>query len=138
MDLSFLKNPIILAIIATVITYLYMYWENQKKKDENPKVDIEPVSYITPAIVGLLTLFITYNFLSTSEPDASVTAVLEQSKEIQPSVNLLGGGSGSGIINKSRISERLTDSFGSNTFHLIGKNAIRLPPTDVFIDIAKF
>ena len=103
MDLNFLKNPIILAIIAIALTYAYMYWENKKKREE---------------------------------PDASVTAVLEQTKPTQQGgVNLLEGNP---LAHKSRISERMTDTFGSNTYHLVGKNAIRLPQTDVFIDIAKF
>ena len=29
-------------------------------------------------------------------------------------------------------------SLGSKSYHLIGKNDIRLPPTDVFIDLARF
>ncbi len=136
MDLNFLKNPIILAIIAASLTYVYMYWENQKKKEKNPKAEIEPISYVTPGIVGLLTLFITYGFFCKSENDPSVTSVLEQSKGTQVGgVKLLNGNP---LANKTKISEGLADSFDSNTYHLIGKNAIRLPQTDVFIDIAKF
>ena len=136
MDLSFLKNPIILAVIAASLTYAYMYWENKKKREKNPKAEIEEKSYVTPAIVGILTLFITYNFFNTSDDNPSVSAVLEQSKPTQQGgVNLLEGNP---LAHKSKISERLDDTFGSNTYHLISKNAIRLPQTDVFIDIAKF
>lgn len=34
MDLDFLKNPIILAIIAGVLTYAYMWWDNKQKKEK--------------------------------------------------------------------------------------------------------
>jgi len=143
MDLSFFKNPIILAIIAAALTYAYMHWENKKKKEENPKAEIEEVSYTTPAIVGILTLFITYSFFgfsgsSVSSGDA-VGEVIEQSKVCKlvggGTANLLGGGNSGG----TRVaSDGMTDTFNSNTYHLVGKNAIRLPQTDVFIDIAKF
>jgi hypothetical protein len=33
---------------------------------------------------------------------------------------------------------KLIDSPGSESYHLVGKNKVRLPPTDVFIDVAKF
>lgn len=143
MDLSFLKNPIILAIIAASLTYLYMYWENKQKQEKNPKAEIEEVSYTTPAIVGILTLFITYSFFYNQEPNSEVTSVIEQTKQpqLQPPLVQHGGAKlleGGLSVCKSKMSERLTDSFGSNTYHLVGKNAIRLPQTDVFIDIAKF
>lgn len=139
MDWSFLRNPIILAIIAASLTYLYMYWENNKRQDENPKADIEQVSFVTPIVVGVLTLFISYNFLSV-EVSVPVNNTLEQSKVPQ-----LGGTKGVNLLDinanhliKPKMSEGVSDSFGSNTYHLLGKNAIKLPPTDVFIDIAKF
>jgi len=149
MDLSIFKNPIFLAIIVTALTYMYLYWENKKKQDENPKANIEPISITTPIIVGLLTLFIAYNYFGMPQPNIDNSSIEELYKNKTPElvqnagniagkalneINLLGKTS----INKMRLSDRMTDSFGSNTFHLIDKNVIRLPQTDVFIDIAKF
>jgi|688.fasta_scaffold317908_2 hypothetical protein len=137
MDLSFLKNPVILAILAAIMTYLYMYWDNKKKREANPKADIEPVSLVTPAIVGVLTLFITYGFFGSSNVVKNVDSVGEVIDQTNQSggVKLLDSNP---LANKRKISERLTDTFDSNTYHLVGKNTIRLPQTDVFIDIAKF
>ena len=141
MDLSLLKNPIILAILAAALTYAYLYWDNMKKKEANPKADIKPVDYTTPAIVGLVSLFIGYSMFgfnnSKVKPD-EVGEVLQNSNKPsnleESAANLMGGVSKLG----TNFSDKLADSFDSNTYHLIGKNAIRLPNTDVFIDLAKF
>ena len=116
-DLNFLKNPIILAILMAIVTYAYMYWENMKKKEKNPKADIEPVEYTTPAIVGLLTLVGAYVMFGSSNSAPEKIEI-----ECQP----------------NEVTDKIVESFDSNTFHLVGKNAIRLPQSDVFIDIARF
>lgn len=136
MILSFLKNPIILAILAAGLTYLYLWWENEKKNERNPKIQKEQVNFMTPAIVGALTWFIAYNYFGSSSSNVTKEANNEESKIIHDGgVKLIDADP---IKNKTNISERLTDSFDSKTFHLVGKNAIKLPQTDVFIDIAKF
>lgn len=134
MDLSILKNPIILGIIMTILTYFYLYWENKKKYEKNSKVPKEQVNIIIPIAVGVLTWFVIYSFFSN-----------KTSGDIQPiqTIEAQTGGVIKLIENnptniKTKISERLTDTFDSQTYHLIGKNAIKLPQTDVFIDIAKF
>jgi hypothetical protein len=141
MDLSFLKNPIILAILMTSITYAYMYWDNKQKKEKNPKANIPEINMTTPAAVGFLTLIIAYGLFGSGNND-EVGAVLKQSGDAQTggfqNVKLIENNSLRNGLNGSRIADRLTDSFDSNTYHLVGKNAIRLPSADVFIDIAKF
>ena len=142
MDLSFLKNPIILAVIAAALTYGYLYWDNMKKQEKNPKADVKPIEYTTPAIVGLISLFIGYSLFGFSggvKVD-EVGEVIVNSKlgaeELVGSntANLMGGHKQF----STNFSDKMADSFDSNTYHLIGKNAIRLPNTDVFIDLAKF
>ena len=132
MDFSFLKNPIVLAIIATALTYAYMYWDNKKKQEENPKANIEEVTYTTPIIVGLLTLFITQSYftINTNNTTDAVGKVIEETAKPQ-----LTGGS-INLLNQNV--PKMTDTFNSETYHLVGKNTIRLPQTDVFIDLAKF
>jgi len=137
MDLNILKNPIVLTIIASALTYLYLWWENKKLKEKNPKAKIEDVSYITPIIVGLLTLFITYNMFGFDNKEHSTgTTIIEEIKEIKEIKQ--GGGSNLIELGKNKLSEGMTDTFGSNTYHLVSKNNIKLPQTDVFIDIARF
>jgi len=126
MDISFIKNPIFIAIFAGIIAYLYMYYDNLKKQEANPKAKIEPVGYTTPGIIALITLFIAYSIFGFN---ASPNNVANQS------------GSGLDIDNAAkapRFTEGATDSFGSNTYRLVGRNNIKLPQTDVFIDLAHF
>lgn len=122
--MEFLKNPLVLAIIAAGLTYAYMYWDNKKKKEENPKANIEDISYTTPIIVGFLTLFISHSLFSFNTP-----VPVEELK-----VPVLKGGNS--IINQPV--PRMTDTFNSETYYVVGKNNIKLPEVDVFIDMAKF
>src|SRR5690348_14788668 len=118
-----------------------MWWVNKQKKDKKPKAVIELIDYVPPAMVALLTVFITYNLFGfhTSAPgitNSNVEQVIEQSKPTvqDGGVKLIEGGP----LHQTRFSDKLADSFDSNTYHLLGKNTIKLPQTDVFIDIAKF
>lgn len=131
MNINILKNPVVLTIIASSLTYLYLWWENKKLKDKNPKAKIENVSYITPIIVGLLTLFITYNLFGFDNGEKSVENNITGEIKQDGGANLIE-------LGKNKLSEGLTDTFGSNTYHLVSKNNIKLPQTDVFIDIARF
>lgn len=134
MNINILKNPIILTIIASSLTYLYLWWENKKLKDKNPKAKIENISYITPIIVGLLTLFITYNLFGFNNGEKLVeNNTIDEINKIKQD-----GGSNLIELGKNQLSDGLTDTFGSNTYHIVSKNNIKLPQTDVFIDIARF
>lgn len=128
MDISFLKNPILLAILAGALTYLYMYWEVEKRKNRNPKAKFEPISYTTPLIVGCLTLFITYCFFGNN-----ITHKIQEPQT--GGVKLLDNKI---VLPKTKLTERMTEGFDSGTYYLLGRNAIKLPQTDVFIDLAKF
>ena len=134
--MDFLKNPIIIAIIAGGLTYLYMWWQNKKSHEANPTVPIEEIDYTPPVLVGLFALFIAYNFFGFSGENDTVGEVIEQTKNIEGG-NVIKLIEGKPSLN-TRFSDKLADSFDSNTYHLIGKNMIKLPQTDVFIDIAKF
>lgn len=138
MDINILMNPILLSIVAFALTYLYLWWEDKKLKEKDPKAQSN-ISILKPAIVGIITLFITYNILGIDSCR----------------LNFLGIGTGTGAGNNTNVSNPInidvqtgggvnhitdvvTDTFGSNTYRLIGKNNIKLPQTDVFIDIARF
>ena len=125
MDTGFLQNPIVLAILAAALSYLYLYLEHKKKQEENPKAKIEPISYTIPLVVGFCTFFIAYNFFGSPKPTQVAQELISQ---VAP--KLTHGGFSD---NKAT-----TDSFGSNTYRLVGKNTIKLPQTDVFIDMAHF
>ena len=128
MDLSFMQNPIVLAILAAALSYLYLYLEHKNKQVENPKAKIEPISYTIPAVIGLGTFFVAYMFFGRNK-DLSPEAVVNE--------QMVGGNLMNQKFTEGHASAA-SDSFGSNTFRLVGKNSIKLPQTDVFIDLAHF
>lgn len=117
-----LKNPLVLAIVATLLTYYYLYWSAQEEHKKYPKAKIEQVGIMTPIIVGLIVFVIAYNLFGETEV-------------AMPQVNDVAQEQCNKFINNRM---KLTDGLDSVTYHLVGKNAIRLPQTDVFIDLAKF
>lgn len=136
MDLSFLKNPIILTILAVALTYLYLYWDMKNKQKKNPKIIIDSPGFIIPLGVGVFTFLITYKLFGF--PGSNTNISMPESNVVPVGIKpkLLDGGSL--ILGKNNISEKLTEGFDSNSYHLVGKGSIRLPQTDVFIDLAKF
>ena len=130
-----LANPIVLGIIATIITYAYLYWDNLEKQKKKPKVNIEPVSMMTPVIVGLLVFVIAYNLLGKSVQNVP-SQIVENSAFISQQQDVNAKMQCNKFIENTK--PKSLDMLDSATYHLVGKNAIRLPQTDVFIDLAKF
>ncbi len=128
MELTYLKNPIILGILAAVITYLYFYWTQEKKYKKDPKIKRRPISILTPGAVGLVVWF-----LASSYFDRNITITASNIENIEGSE--LPKTVSPGAKNYKIVSD---SSIGSRSYHLIGKNKVRLPPTDVFIDVARF
>lgn len=118
-----LKNPLILGIIAAAATYGYLYYDNQQKQKQYPKMKIEEVGFITPLIVGLLVFVIAHNLFGNDES----TQVVEQiANTPQAQCNDL-------------IANNIVKEIDSQVYHLVGKNSVRLPSNaDVFIDLGKF
>ena len=51
MYLEILKNPIFLGVLAGAITYLYLLWDNKKKKNLKSKKN---VNIIIPLVVAVI------------------------------------------------------------------------------------
>lgn len=113
MDL--LKNPIVIGILAAAITYGYFYYDINKNKDddENKRVPI-----LTPLIVGVLVWFVSSCYFDQCCETVKVNVTTPQQKLVHS------------LSNGSALNTR--------SFQLVGKNKIKLPSTDVFIDIANF
>ena len=117
--LDILKSPIILGVIAAVGTYMYMYWEMEKKYKKNPKIKRKQVNILTPGIIGIVVWFIASSYMGEKVPQIKNIPIYQ-------SKNIVQGGT-------------LNDgSCGSLSYHLIKDNGIKLPNTDVFIDLAPF
>lgn len=118
--MNYIKNPILIGTFAGVLTYLYMYWESENKYKKNPKSKRRPVNLITPVVVGLIVWFIASNYFEMENNTQSITFNSIPSKP------------------NYKLASESIDSIGSKSYHLIGKNNVRLPPTDVFIDLVKY
>ena len=114
MNLDILKNPIILAALAGVSVYLYMKWDADKKAKKDPSLPKKKVNCIPALAVAVIVWFLSSSYFESETEECK--------KKIQ---------------NMQPERFRLTNS-NSASIHLIGKRNIRVPPTDVFIDLAPF
>ena len=127
MNLTFLKNPIILGIIAGALTYLYLWWDADKKHKKNPTSKKQQASIITPAIIAVVVWFLASSYFDSGEETSDIGVELPKNEMSEP------------VKSENRFNLADTSiSSGSRTYHMIGKNKVRLPETDVFIDLAKF
>lgn len=142
MKLTLLKNPIVLGILAGVLTYLYFYWDAKKKKERalemNQEIKEQPVSLITPALVAVIVWFTAASYFDQDDQDdtnKSESSNNSSKSETKSEAKNKSGGSSSSTTSKKSQNFSIKDT---GSYHYIGKNKVRLPPTDVFLDIAKF
>ncbi len=157
--MDFIKNPIFLAIVAGVGTYYYLYKQNEdlykKLVKKNPNAAKPDVDFTIPAVVAIIVLFLAYSFIGSDNssqynqvtmqlPVNNNTIVGGNTCNMPNGVNIpnpsgnvpnIFNGSGGGARVGTEIG---TEVLGSHTLHLIGKDSIKLPHPDVFIDLAKF
>ena len=132
-DLEILKNPIVIGILAAALTYLYMWWEEKKRLEKNPKAKALPTNIITPLVVGVISWFIASNYFSGKQEPRTPLDVTQQAGQALPAII---GGNKPVIVNQGVIESE--GSLGSASYHIIGKRDVKMPPLDVFIDLAKF
>lgn len=130
MGIDFLKNPIVLGIVATVLTYIYFHWKAEQEHKKNPEAKRKRPNFLIPGIAGLITWFLASSYFDQQNPK-----LIEQSAGYQDPHTAVHPPTPNSNANEVMDSAM---SSASNSYHLIGKNKVRLPPTDVFIDIAKF
>jgi len=118
MEGNIFRNPVVLGVLAAVLVYLYIWWDNNEKAKKNPNIKKEEVGFIVPGILGFLVWFLAYNYYSGSQSQIGTTV---QTSNVG-GAELIGGAA---------------DSF-DKSFHLVGKNNIKLPHNDVFLDVARF
>ena len=123
MDL--IKNPIILGILATAVTYSFLYWKEMQRQKENPDLKAKNVNIMIPGVVGALVWFIVGSF-----NDGTVKS-LEGGNTKLP-VNTIVNKFDENVELKSNASD---GSFGSKSFKLVKKGSIQLPGQDVFLDL---
>ena len=116
--LDIFKNPIILGLLASLITYAYMYWEANRKYEKNPKIKREQISILIPSIVGIIVWFVASGYFNNNNGNLNKT---------------IGGNNVSNII-PQYIPTNNNDMNGSCSFYLLQKYRIKIPKMDVLID----
>lgn len=123
--LEIVKNPITLGVVAVIITYAYLYYENTKKSDDKKK----PVSVAIPGIVGSLVWFLTGVYFDSLSPTSIITVKNGGGREI----------SNSSFLNKVLAqAPAISHTAPGNLGYVKVDNEIPLPNMDVFMDIPNF
>ena len=82
--MDIVKNPIVIALVSGVITYVYLSWQadknNKKKKHRKNK---EEVNLMIPFVVSLITWFLAYAYFEyTPVPHNIIPHALHQNVDI--------------------------------------------------------
>jgi len=125
MYLDILKNPIFLGVLAGAITYLYLMWSTDKKKDPKSK---KSISLFTPIVVAVIVSIIAYVYFNYVSHDT--TSVIPEQQIIKKQLD-----GTIPITNYHFVKEMSSESPAS--FHLISRgvnipNNLNVP--DVFIE----
>lgn len=124
------KNPVIIGIVGATLALAYFYLQEQHNKSDDDKSKKErriKTLFIIPVAVGIIIWF-----LSSCYFDMSYDVCAEITSPKNNYVLRRDGGAVVPLLGGDR-------SFKSPiTTDIIGRNNIRLPSTDVFIDLARF
>ena len=145
--LDIIKNPIVIALFAGTLTYIYMAWsienKNKKQKDALPK----SVNLVVPLVVTVIVWILAYGYFNidgNSLFDEPVVADLNNGVPItnavpianaMPTYKLTQAGGNAG--NVGNINHAISASESPVSYQLINKgltipNNLKLP--DVFIE----
>jgi hypothetical protein len=124
---NIIKNPVIIGLVAAILTYVYLLWRNKRKIKKNPRVK-KNMSLLPPLLVGVIVWFIAYGYFE--QPQSNIG-----NKRLETPVQLEGHKYR--LSNEFSVDSAISES--SKSYHLIGKgltvpnglNGIELP--DVFI-----
>ncbi len=117
--LDILKSPLLLGLIAAIGIYTYMYWEKAKEYRNNPTIKRKRVNILMPGIIGIIVWFIASSYMCENLP---------QIKNIP-------------MYHSKNIVRGALDEYPSGSilsYHLIKDNNIKMPNTDVFMELAPF
>ena len=122
------KNPVVIALFAGVVAYLYMKWkkDNDKKKNKGKKNkstdEIKYIGLIIPAVVMVITWFIAYGYSVYGKTPAKIQVQPMMNESVMPLPNYK-------LIRDGPSSENV------GSFSLLNKG-VKIPRTlpDVFIE----
>jgi hypothetical protein len=126
MDITnIITNPIVIGLVAGLITYIYMKWKNDKKN--KGKKQKEDINLMIPLAVFIVFWFISYAYFSScdSKPSSQKSEHNKIEVKIRPSV---------------KTTELSSSTSDPGSFELVGKtNGIPIPNElpDIFLEMEK-
>ena len=121
-----LQNPIVIGVIASIITYLYLRWDNEKKIKIDPKNTKKKISLLTPGIVGAITWYIVSNYMDMTNTTQKI--VISGNPEYKNNDFKDGLGNFNIDVNKQNNFNNVDSlSLESKSYHLVGKGQISVP-----------
>jgi hypothetical protein len=137
-----LKNPLLLGVVAGVVTYVFLYYRAQNNNKDKDDIEKESISILTPGLIGLFVWFISASYFDSLPDNSSIIDINSvQGKAIANKAfdGNMKGGSYNLSTYSGTVRNSMSDlSINNTSYHLIGKNKIRVPAPDIFIDVAKF
>ncbi|MBA42449.1 MAG: hypothetical protein CMF62_00380 [Magnetococcales bacterium] len=127
--MDILKNPIVIGILALVITYAYLWWENEQKYKKNPEIKKKSVNLMIPGVVGAVSWFIASSYFDKNSSTPEKNKILAINSEVvKPTLRK--------ELEKA-LSEAsdIPDSFKSGSYKALDNESIKVPDLDVFMDL---
>ena len=116
MFLDILKNPIVVALLAGTLTYLYLWWTNEQKYKQEPEAK-KKIGMLAPLMVTIITWAILYGYMEMSS-----TTMLDNDVSVsEPNINIpnIKGGNKVPITGGKNIID--ISSAANNNIRLINK-----------------
>jgi len=120
-----LQNPIVVGLVVFVVVYAYLRWDANRKYKEDPKSEKKKVNILIPTIVGGLSWFLTGSYLKQYCGNNAQTVEVQQINHPNKAVPYCLQSMSQGSVNFSPV-------------QMLQKRSLRLPKTDVFIDLGNF
>ena len=116
-----LKNPIVIGIITFAVVFMYLKWDVDRKYQEDPQSEPQRVNVLIPGVAAALTWFLAAS---------------------QMGINNLEGIRSAGVMVNPSVPYCLQSMVQSpldlSSVELLQRRNLRLPKTDVFIDLGNF
>lgn len=124
-----LKHPLLLGIVSGIITYMYLYWDNNQNRNRKNKTK-KKIDPMIPITIGVVVWFLTTNFFDESDNMNNMN-----------NINSIRNNNITGIISDHDILSLDIDDnnlISENSYKLIGKKNVDTINQDMFIDLPRW
>ena len=128
------KSPIALGLISGVLTYSYYYYKNEQKSDDDPNKK-KKIDLIVPCIVAVVIWFVSSTYFDYTCDDLDDPDDLNNFDELEPDVHINRKAI---FCDNSGRCEELDFSSNQPLYGTKNMSNLKIPKTDVFIDLATF